>query len=396
MSRRPPDETSFGSDSFLDVIANIVGILIILIVVAGVRVKQAPLLALKAEQADDVQSESPMIELLSTDSVDGEEPIDAQFYDELSLPNEADVVIDEPPVPDFVPPPVRSLPEIEAIEKPEKLMARADQLQVETKRKADQSVKQSALLARLKKAAREEAEAVNTLQRRLDLAAQELNQQSRRIKELDSENLKSQQVVDLLQKRLQETSKQRPEEDRLAHRLNPVGRIVSGKEVHFRLSGNRVSFVPVEQLSEIVKRDMQRRRDYLLKQPRFQATVGPVNGYEMEYLVQRETPSLLSGARLGTGMVRVSVTDWVIRPTAGIPSESLAEATRPNSQFRAAMISAGTNATITFWVYPDSFGMHRKLKELVQNSGFWVASRPLPTGFPIAGSASKGSKSVAQ
>jgi hypothetical protein len=46
MSRRGTDaEQEFGSDSFLDIIANIVGILIILIVVAGVKV---------ARQGDDV------------------------------------------------------------------------------------------------------------------------------------------------------------------------------------------------------------------------------------------------------------------------------------------------------------------------------------------------------
>ncbi|MFO0918379.1 MAG: hypothetical protein U0872_08700 [Planctomycetaceae bacterium] len=42
MSRRPRSESQFGSDSFLDVVANIVGILIILIVIAGLRVSQSP------------------------------------------------------------------------------------------------------------------------------------------------------------------------------------------------------------------------------------------------------------------------------------------------------------------------------------------------------------------
>ncbi|MGV2341583.1 MAG UNVERIFIED_CONTAM: hypothetical protein LVR18_48985 [Planctomycetaceae bacterium] len=43
MSRRTPrGELEFGSDSFLDVVCNIVGILIILIVVVGVRVQRQP------------------------------------------------------------------------------------------------------------------------------------------------------------------------------------------------------------------------------------------------------------------------------------------------------------------------------------------------------------------
>src|SRR3990172_7841474 len=40
---RAADATeSFGSDSFLDVVANMVGILIILVIIVGLRVKQAP------------------------------------------------------------------------------------------------------------------------------------------------------------------------------------------------------------------------------------------------------------------------------------------------------------------------------------------------------------------
>src|SRR5579871_1318888 len=44
--RREREETPFGSDSFLDVLANIVGILIILIVAAASRMGRVPDLAL--------------------------------------------------------------------------------------------------------------------------------------------------------------------------------------------------------------------------------------------------------------------------------------------------------------------------------------------------------------
>ncbi|MBC8113521.1 MAG: hypothetical protein H7062_04030, partial [Candidatus Saccharimonas sp.] len=41
MSRRHDDEGEFSSNSFLDVICNVVGILIVLIVIAGVRTRPA-------------------------------------------------------------------------------------------------------------------------------------------------------------------------------------------------------------------------------------------------------------------------------------------------------------------------------------------------------------------
>ncbi len=42
MAREKHDDIEFGSDSFLDVVANIVGILIILIVVAGIKAGATP------------------------------------------------------------------------------------------------------------------------------------------------------------------------------------------------------------------------------------------------------------------------------------------------------------------------------------------------------------------
>jgi hypothetical protein len=42
MSRRHSGENEFGSDSFLDVLANMVGILIVLVVIAGIRVVRGP------------------------------------------------------------------------------------------------------------------------------------------------------------------------------------------------------------------------------------------------------------------------------------------------------------------------------------------------------------------
>ncbi len=54
MSRRPSSEIQFGSDSFLDVVCNIVAILIILVVIAGVRVGRGAIVAAGAVGTTDV------------------------------------------------------------------------------------------------------------------------------------------------------------------------------------------------------------------------------------------------------------------------------------------------------------------------------------------------------
>ena len=69
--RRPKGELQFGSDSFLDVVANIVGILIILIVIAGLRVGQMPVakISTNASEATDSADDPPI-----ADSVETTEP----------------------------------------------------------------------------------------------------------------------------------------------------------------------------------------------------------------------------------------------------------------------------------------------------------------------------------
>jgi hypothetical protein len=42
--------------------------------------------------------------------------------------------------------------------------------------------------------------------------------------------------------------------------------------------------------------------------------------------------------------------------------------------------------TITLWVYPDSFATYRGLRKLLYDEGYRVAARPLPQGRPISGS----------
>ncbi len=393
MSRRHAEESSFGSDSFLDVVANIVGILIILIVVAGVRVSRAPLVSIDVDQTEVAEREEvpSSIELLPSGPLEGEVPLDAELFSEVQ-PESEEVAS----VPDFIAPQDLSFPDIPELTIPKEIISQTDKVKkLEDTQKAEITSLKSEL-DKLEASQSNEELKLEDLKKQLQEISESV-QQKGELSELLQENLmKSQQVIDVLEERLEETSQKRPEPEKLAHRLNPVGRVVSGREVHFRIQDNKISHVPVHSLSKLVKRDMHRRRDFLMKQPRFQSSVGPIRGYEMEYLVQRDSGSILEDYRFGSGMVRITVTDWVIHPTEDLKAETFEEAIQPKSQFRSALISEGSNATVTFWVYPESFELHRKLKELVHDSGFWVASRPLPTGYPIAGSSSGGSKSIAQ
>lgn len=392
MSRRPAHDNSFGSDSFLDVVANIVGILIILIVVAGVRVSRAPLLSIHTPDSQNIE------ELDSATETTG-----GVFLESLdSLPADPPIVVDlvheAPPksAAPWTPPPVQPLPALPDVTVPQDLIALTEKLTAQAEKLSAQidTTTQSVTSLEDRKAAF--SSVLSELDSAFDLLLTRRPAQQSRLQRLASETQQIQKVVDQLQADAEDAKARPPQTEKLAHRLNPVGRTVTGKEIHFRLHGNRVSHVPILELAELVKQDMRRRQDFLFRQPRFQSTVGPVQGYEMEYLVQRQGGSLLEPTRIGSGMVRISLTDWVIHPTEQVHAETYEQAIAENSLFRRAVIAQGTNVTVTFWVYPDSFQLHRQLKQLAQDSGLWVASRPLPANVRIQGSSSGGSKSVAQ
>jgi hypothetical protein len=76
--------------------------------------------------------------------------------------------------------------------------------------------------------------------------------------------------------------------------------------------------------------------------------------------------------------------------------EAANEALAPNSAFRKAMAKIRPGrATITMWIYADSFDAFRLIRKELYRLGYPVAARPLPMDAPISGSPA-GTKSAAQ
>jgi hypothetical protein len=82
-------------------------------------------------------------------------------------------------------------------------------------------------------------------------------------------------------------------------------------------------------------------------------------------------------------------------PEPQLRAETAEEALSVRSQFVQRLRLADPESVLTFWVYPDSYPLFRKLQKFARNEGFTVAARPLPHGMPIAGSP-QGSRSAAQ
>lgn len=373
MSRRhAKPQLSFGSDSFLDIVANIVGILIILIVVAGVRVSRIPV----AEAHQSVAEEEPTPLLLppAPDVEDDQESTAGAAVDTAATEPS------EPPAP---------------VEPPAELVAKAQELKAQ-RSALDQKIQSAARKLRLgeKQVATVETQLASTKEK-LRRAQDALER--RRAQSVQSraafEELRSELAE--LEQHLLEAENEKVPTQQIAHRLTPVSREVDGPELHFHLAQDRVAPVPVEDLIDLLKRDVQQNKDWIVRTPRYQGEVGPVRGFTMTYIVQRRPLSILQELRSGRGIVQIGISQWKIEPAANLAPESAEQALQPGSRFYQALLSAPRNATLTFWVYPDSFGLHRQLQTFAQREGYTVAARPLPFGIPIAGSPN-GTRSAGQ
>lgn len=168
----------------------------------------------------------------------------------------------------------------------------------------------------------------------------------------------------------------------------PIGRTVNGEEIHFRLAGGRIAYVPLEELFELAKQRTQRHSGSIADLQSRVETVGPTHDFTLDYVIETK----IDQAR---GQVLVRSREWVVRPARGDVGEPVEEALASSSRFRGVLARARPDTTITLWCYPDGFAAYRRVREELHRLGLPTAGRPLPDGAPIGGS-TDGSKSVVQ
>jgi hypothetical protein len=176
---------------------------------------------------------------------------------------------------------------------------------------------------------------------------------------------------------------------------SPVARPASGDEFHFELRHNRVSFINLTRLLELTKADAQVRIRMGDRQGTIGAKVGPVGSFSLEYELGRAAPNSVEEL-MERKSIRFDLRSWEIVPESENRGETYDAIKNPISEFSRAINQMNpARATVTLWVYPDSFSLYRRLREDLTEHGFSVAARPLPEGMSIRGSP-MGTQSAAQ
>lgn len=178
------------------------------------------------------------------------------------------------------------------------------------------------------------------------------------------------------------------------HLPTPMAKTVFGDEIHFRLKEDRLSIVPINQLLDEIKRDFERMAAGA-RNGQTEAAVGPIRGFVAKYRMNKGREMISRGGQLQMA-TRIQLTGMTVEPLETPHGQTLDKVLSNSSELDIELAGRDPNSTtITVWVYPNSFAAFRKLKEHLYARGFATAARPLPLGQEITGGP-QGSRSRAQ
>lgn len=172
----------------------------------------------------------------------------------------------------------------------------------------------------------------------------------------------------------------------------PLAQRAAGKRLLLYLSEGRIAVIP-ESLFEATKDDMQENVWRLNHESHFVRTVGPVDGFRLRYTVVMQAVRLRgaeqvvgAGAQRAQVMARPQLAWFKITPEKTPLGEPVDEALKPNSLFRQALReNPCDSAVVVVAVYPDSIKELQNLKRELHATRYAVAVVPLRMGQPLRG-----------
>jgi hypothetical protein len=182
----------------------------------------------------------------------------------------------------------------------------------------------------------------------------------------------------------------------------PLARQVQGEEIHLRLKGGLVSVVPVQSLVNQVYPRLDQLRRTLHERGHVLETFGPIEGYRLRLTFARTiaSQSFATPAHFqptGSNPRRSQVEqNFKFLPVSEHLGQNVEQALLPGAPLQKLLAAHRREATpVTLWIYTDSFAEFRTLKRALWEMNFPVAVRPMAMGDQITASPN-GTRSSAQ
>lgn len=292
--------------------------------------------------------------------------------------------------------------------------ARADaQLELETNARASESKARTQSIERdleeqLEELRKHEIEVAYrsaermTLVDRVTLAQNTIDERLKEMKDEEVDKITLEQEMSELEKQLSELMQQQgdlPASERsviaLQHLPTPMAKTVFGREIHVMMRGNKVTVIPWDALVDALKGQVRITVSRNSQRSKFEDTLGPIDGFMMRYRLLSKSGLMSDGRSAAMGRM-IELDKFELDPTPDVLSESVEQALGTGGRLRTELdASRSQQTTVTVWVYPDSFGSFRTLKQRLFSEGMLCAARPLPSNMRI-GASPRGSSSAAQ
>ena len=169
----------------------------------------------------------------------------------------------------------------------------------------------------------------------------------------------------------------------------PVSQPVLAEQFMFELRQGRIVFIDMARLLAEVRLGLEDTAQRLRSQRRVEGSAGPVGPFRLRYTFARESGALdgIAAGLEATTSFRYSLNEWQVEPITEPRGETADEALAAGSAFRQVVDSLDPRqSAVTIWVYPDSFAAYRRLRDYLHDRDLVVAARPLPNNVPIAAS----------
>jgi hypothetical protein len=339
--RRPNREIPFSFDSFLDIVANVVGVIIRLILVVWVGARSYTWLQHQARTLPQATRTGTVMALPA-------DPLQQEIAQHR----------------------------LELAQAKQRLLAQLRLL--ESCRRQETGLRQA--LAKLA-AEREKLASKQALldQRDLDRTGQT------EFVALNSEELRRRSQKILAE--IKDLEKTPPAKMVLRYRT-PISHPVQSEELFFECQQGRVTFVDIATLLKEVRQRLPEKEQLLRSTWGTEDVTSILGSFRLRYSVERERGVLdLSLRSSAPGMergFRYSLTSWQIEPVSPQRGETVETALHEGSEFRQIADGIEPQFTaVTFWVYPDSFALFRRLRDFLYERDIVVAGRPLPAGALI-------------